>query len=70
MNRMTAMRETGYHTSFASKPARIVTTAMAAYAGTATRTMQTGSVLILNSMWRLVQKAKPETGAESPGLNI
>jgi hypothetical protein len=39
--------------------------AMAAYAGTATRTMQTGSVLILNSMQKLVQKWKP--GRNSPG---
>jgi hypothetical protein len=59
------MRETGHHTSLASKPARIVTVAIAVYAGTATRMMQTGSVLILNSMRKLVQKWKP--GRNCPG---
>jgi hypothetical protein len=47
INKMIVMR---YHTSRASSPALMDTIVTAAYAGITTQTMQTGSVLILNSM--------------------
>jgi hypothetical protein len=56
IKRIMAMRETGYHTSLLSNPAQTAMMAMAAYAGTAMRMMQTGSVLILISIRMLVQK--------------